>query len=240
MESKLKIIAISFLYLLTVGCATTSSTHGRIGPDGEPLPGTEDGTDTTSSSIDTGPKYVITKEAQAATEAPAYMGVDGGNLSPEGSATAKRKASVSLVNKGKKALFNNQYAIATKELQSAISIDPQNPHAYYYLALLEYRQGQYQQALGHLQNAKVHFSDAKWKAESHVMSGRIEEDMRDWKGAANDYQRALNYTPGLVPAEEGLGRVQSRIESFETLPGEPGTEVESGERMPATGEDVGE
>src|SRR3989344_5235433 len=155
MESKLKIIAISFFYLVTIGCATTSSTSGKIGPDGEPLSTMEDGT---ATSIDTGPKYVITKEAQAATEAPAYLGVDGGTLTPEGSASAKRKASTMLVNKGKKALFNNQGAIATKELQSAISIDPQNPHAYYYLALHEYRQGQYLQTLGHLQNAKIPFN----------------------------------------------------------------------------------
>src|SRR3990167_3608525 len=236
MESKLKIIAISFLGIVTIGCATSpSTTRPTLGPDGLPLEETTEGT----TVIDTGPKYVIAQEAQAATEAPAYMGVDGGTLSPEESATAKRKASVTLVNKGKKALFNNQYAIANKELQSALSIDSQNPHAYYYLALLEYRQGQYQQALVHLQNAKVHFADPKWKAESHVMAGRIEEDLRDWHGAANEYGKALNYTPGLVPAEEGLGRVQGRITSFETLPGEPGSEIESGERMPATGEQPG-
>jgi tetratricopeptide (TPR) repeat protein len=228
MESTLKIIAISIFSFVLIGCATSPSMRGDDDYDsGIEI---EDGTE-----IDGGPKYIIHKEAEAASEAPTYMGVDGGQLSPEDSASARRKASLTLVNKGKKSVFNNEYSDAKKNLKSAISIDPQNAHAYYYLALLEYKQGQYNQALGHLQNAKVHFKDSKWKAETHVMAGRIEEDKRDWNNAAREYNIALKYTPGLVPAEKGLSRVRGRIQSFDSLPGEE--EPDDDDRMPADDED---
>lgn len=217
MESKLIIIAISILSLSLCSCATQKTTNSESGLE---MPG-----DATSSGDGTmppieEPRFIINQEAQAVTDAPAYLGVDGGALSPTDGATAKRKASVTLVNKGKTALFGNQYGVASKNLQSAISLDPQNPYAYYYMALLEYRQGQHQQALGHLQMAKINFEDPKWKSESYVMAGRIEEDLRKWNSAAKEYEAALQQTPDLVPAKDGLSRVQGRMESFETLPGE--------------------
>ena len=236
MESKLTIIVISIFSLSLIGCATPKTT--TYAPDGTPLPDATIGDGTGAKTEE--PRFVIENEAQAVKEAPAYLGVDGGTISPTENATAKRKASVTLVNKGKSALFNNQYAVASKNLESAISLDPQNPYAYYYIALLEYKQGQHQQALGHLQLAKINFEDSKWKSESYVMAGRIEEDLRDWPDAAKEYEAALQHTPGLIPAEDGLTRVKGRLTSFETLPGEEKsvTTIQPNTRTPATEDEM--
>jgi len=206
MESTRTIIASSLLFLAVIlaGCAAPQTKS--VGP-GEGLAETEDG-----KPIEIGIPSV--------DELPEYSGAEGeeaAELTIEVPQDPRKMASFDLTQQGKAAMEQNDYASASKHFESAIKVDPHNGLPYYYRALLDYRQGSNDEALGNLGMAKVRFQDAGWKTESHIMSGRILEEMRRWETAEAEYSQAVTISPGNQRAIDGLRRVQSRTQSLEAL-----------------------
>ncbi|HLB59673.1 MAG TPA: tetratricopeptide repeat protein [Bdellovibrionota bacterium] len=240
MESKQTIIASSIigLCLFFFGCASTPTraTSPSQTPPGTQTPGGE----STTPGQETLPPVIEPQlpTVSAAESVPYYEGVKEDNdvAAAKDTTDPRKKASLNETNKGKTALNKNDFATASQHLEAAISIDPSNGFAYYYLALLQYRQGRYQESLGHLRQAKVHFSDNKWVTESHVMTGRVEEELRQWDKAAQEYESALQISPENNEAQDGLARTKGRIESLKTLQEAEDKRVPAGQN-PGAGEE---
>ncbi|MFC2075193.1 tetratricopeptide repeat protein [Bdellovibrionota bacterium] len=190
-----------------------------------------------------GPGDAITTEGElpsvaAVDEIPQYEGIeDDAPLEIPDTVSPRRKASLELTNKGKTALVQNNLSLASAHLEKAISIDSQNPLPFYYLALLQYRQGNFHDALGHVEQAKNRFYDPKWASESYIMAGRIREELRQWDKAALEYQKAIEINPDRQVAQEGLSRVQRRIASLDSI--SPQTENEESSDQEPTEESTG-
>ncbi len=77
--------------------------------------------------------------------------------------TPQRKASDSLVEKGKTALSSKNYDDAAQIFQNAVNVDGSNGTAYYYLALTNHYMGQERTAAGLLDKAESLLrSDKQW------------------------------------------------------------------------------
>ena len=98
---------------------------------------------------------------------------------------------------------------ALERLEQAVRIDPANPHGYYWLARVHYRQQQYDQAIAFTEKATVLFarSDAAWLSRSHSFAGAVFEEVGRYADARAAYQRALSADPSNVAALAGLARL---------------------------------
>ena len=72
---------------------------------------------------------------------------------PTSAGTPQHAASQRLITSGVGALDRNNYELAAMRFQDAVNVDPRNWAAYYYLALVDYRLGKKDVALGLLDKA---------------------------------------------------------------------------------------
>lgn len=68
--------------------------------------------------------------------------------------TPRARASVNMVEEGRREMASGNFDNAERRFQEAINIDPGNGIAYYYLARAKFELGQYQQAAGVLDKAE--------------------------------------------------------------------------------------
>ena len=71
----------------------------------------------------------------------------------DGEDTAERMASEAIVDDGQRALQHGLYDNAADLFQQAVTVDPTNGEAYYYLALARVRSGEYGEAEGLIEKA---------------------------------------------------------------------------------------
>ena len=92
--------------------------------------------------------------------------------------------------------------------QKAISLQPKNPYAYYYLGRARYLLQEYTQALAPLGQAELYLArDAAWRARIYALRGRIYEARIDYAQARTQYEKALGLDPENAEAREGLDRL---------------------------------
>src|SRR5439155_27202077 len=109
-------------------------------------------------------------------------------------------------------------------ISRAISIDPYNPFAYFYIGRAYLAKDNYDQALTFLHRAEINFrSDSQWLGETLAFEGAAYEESNRPAEAALAYKRALDAAPYNRLAIVGFGRLApAQLEGSPTsAPGAP-------------------
>lgn len=177
--------------------------------------------DTGSADQQTG-QGAETPESQSAAEAtpppPALdagaltVGLELGNesLDPEitKAVSPAMAASLRLTESARKHLADGQVDDAMRDLARAISLDPSDAFAYYYLGRAYFVRKNYTQALTFFRRAEIGFNGRHdWTAEALSYEGICDEELGKVPDAAQIYKRALAASPNNFHARIGYGRL---------------------------------
>jgi len=168
---------------------------GKARPGGSPL--TESGIGEVPPAVDAG----------TLTPSP---GLGSVSLEPEIDKAAEPAlaASLRLTESARRKIAADQIDDAMRELTRAISIDPSDAFAYYYLGRAYLQKKNYEQALTFFRRAEIGFSERpEWTAEALSYQGACYEELGRPNDAMQAYQRALSASPNNLMARVGYGRV---------------------------------
>jgi tetratricopeptide (TPR) repeat protein len=139
---------------------------------------------------------------------PPLTPITGGTT--DSSQTGQQQASLQLTDEGRQLLDEGRLDEAASVFQKAISLYPNNPYAYYYLAQSRYLKKDYTRSLAPLRQAELYLSgDSVWLARVYALRGKIDEALSQPDDALNQYQKSLSFDPGNSEAREGLERIQN-------------------------------
>jgi tetratricopeptide (TPR) repeat protein len=97
---------------------------------------------------------------------------------------------------------------AIRELEHAISIDPSNSYAYFYLGRAHIARKDYGQALTFFKRAEIGVaSNSVWLGETYAFEGVCLEQAGKPADAAAAYQKAVAASPGNLTARVGVTRL---------------------------------
>jgi tetratricopeptide (TPR) repeat protein len=131
-------------------------------------------------------------------------------------------ASLRLTESGRKLLVDGQVDDAMRDLTRAISLDPSDAFAYYYLARAYLARKNYMQALTFFRRAEIGFNGRPdWAAEALSYEGICEEELGEATEAALAYKRALAASPNNFRARVGYGRLASIAGPVENIDAPP-------------------
>ncbi|MBI3611064.1 MAG: tetratricopeptide repeat protein [Nitrospirae bacterium] len=132
------------------------------------------------------------------------------NRTTDPSQTGQQEASLQLTDQGRQLLASGRWDEAGSVFQKAISLHPNNPYAYYYLAQTRYLEKDYGQSFPPLRQAELYLSgDPSWLARVYALRGRIDEALSKPDDARSQYQKALTFDSRNQDAREGLDRIQN-------------------------------
>jgi tetratricopeptide (TPR) repeat protein len=163
-------------------------------------------------------------------------------------------ASLRATEEARKELADGKLDEAMRSLNPAVSIDPGNPYAYFYLARVYMQRQDFAQALTFFQRAEINFaSNPDWLGATIGNEGICYEEMNQMDKAAAAYRRALAASPNNVIARAGYGRLGEESpdvngaanpstppEAIENSPGDSEVAPPPEEAQPAPPPDVGE
>jgi TolA-binding protein len=119
-------------------------------------------------------------------------------------------ASLRLTESARKRLNDGQVDDAMRELARAISLDPSDAFAYYYLGRAYLARRNYTQALTFFRRAEIGFNGRPgWTGETLSYEGICDEELGKPTEAAEAYKRALAVSPNNFRARVGYGRLAS-------------------------------
>src|SRR5215472_5718629 len=191
--------------------------------------------DTGSADLETG-QWAETPEPQPANEAtPPPPALDAGaltigpelgneSLDPEiTKATAPTMAaSLRLTESARKRLVDGQVDDAMRDLARAVSLDPSDAFAYYYLGRAYFVRNNYTQALTFFRRAEIGFNGRHdWTGEVLSYEGICNEELGKAIDAAQIYKRALAASPNNFRARVGYGRLASTAGPVENVDAPP-------------------
>jgi tetratricopeptide (TPR) repeat protein len=126
------------------------------------------------------------------------------------SRTGQQEASLQLTDQGRQLLASGRWDEAASVFQKAISLYPNNPYAYYYLAQARYLKKDYGRSLPPLGQAELFLSgDPSWLARVYALRGQVDEALSKPDDARAQYEKALSFDPRNPEAREGLDRIQN-------------------------------
>ena len=126
--------------------------------------------------------------------------------------TPARAASLRITEQQRLALEQGHTDSAIRELAHAISIDPSNSYAYFYLGRAYVARGQYAQAQTFFKRAEIGLaSNPTWLGEVYAFEGLSLEQSGKSAEAAAAYQKSLAVSPGNLTARVGATRVSSMV-----------------------------
>jgi tetratricopeptide (TPR) repeat protein len=122
-------------------------------------------------------------------------------------------AATRLANQGRTLLSTGDGDDALEVLERAISVDPSNAYAYYFLAELHFRQKSYEQAIAFSDRAALLSARLKgpWLTRSYTLHGQALEAVGRMADARSAYRRALLADHQNGTARLGLGRVEGQM-----------------------------
>ena len=124
------------------------------------------------------------------------------------SANPARAASIRTVERARQDIIAGRADDAIRLLASALSIDPTNPYAYFYLGRAYLIKKNYNQALTFFQRAEIGFtSNPAWLGECLGFEGVAYEETGRVVEAGSAYRRALQAAPNNRIALTGYGRL---------------------------------
>lgn len=126
--------------------------------------------------------------------------------------TPARAASLRITEQQRLALEQGHTDSAIRELAHAISIDPSNSYAYFYLGRAYVARGQYAQAQTFFKRAEIGLaSNPTWLGEVYAFEGLSLEQSGKSAEAAAAYQKALAASPGNLTARVGITRLSGSV-----------------------------
>ena len=126
--------------------------------------------------------------------------------------TPARAASLRITEQQRLALEQGHTDSAIRELAHAISIDPSNSYAYFYLGRAYVARGQYAQAQTFFKRAEIGLaSNPTWLGEVYAFEGLSLEQSGKSAEATAAYQKSLAVSPGNLTARVGATRVSSMV-----------------------------
>ncbi len=139
-----------------------------------------------------------------------------------------RAASMRIAEQARGELLGGHPDEAIRDLTRAVSIDPSDPYAYFYLGRAYIAEKNYQQAMTFLKRAEIGFGsqNAVWLSETLGFEGLAYEESGHDTAAAATYQQALQINPGNLMARVGYTRLAPSL-----TPAEP-------ENAPSGGADL--
>jgi len=121
-------------------------------------------------------------------------------------------ASLRFAEQGRKALETSRLDDAIRELGRAISIDPTDPYAYFYLGRAYMLKKDYTQALAFFGRSEVGLRAVPaWLGEVKSFEGVCLEEQGKFPQAAAAYKQALDAAPGNLMARAGYGRLSQNL-----------------------------
>src|SRR4029077_8205629 len=118
--------------------------------------------------------------------------------------TPVRAASLRITEARRVALARGHTQDAIRELAHAISIDPSNSYAYFYLGRAYVARRDYAQAQTFFKRAEIGLaSNSAWLGETYAFEGVCLEQAGKSADAAAAYQKALTASPGNLTARGG-------------------------------------
>ncbi len=126
--------------------------------------------------------------------------------------TPARAASLRITEQQRVELDRGHTDDAIRELAHAISIDPSNSYAYFYLARAYVARKDYTQAQTFFKRAEIGLaSNSAWLGEIYAFEGLSLEQSGKSAEAAAAYQKALAASPGNLTARVGVTRVSGSV-----------------------------
>jgi tetratricopeptide (TPR) repeat protein len=187
--------------------------------------------DTGSADLDTG-QGTDTPEPQPTAEAtpppPALdagamkvgLELDNESLDPEitKAVAPAMAASLRLTESARKRLVDGQVDDAMRDLARAVSLDPSDAFAYYYLGRAYFVRKNYTQSLTFFRRAEIGFNGRHdWAAEALSYEGLCDEELGKVTDAAQIYKRALAASPNNFHARIGYGRLAGIVNPVENV-----------------------
>jgi len=121
-------------------------------------------------------------------------------------------ASLRFAEKGRTALESSKLDDAIRDLGRAISIDPTDPYAYFYLGRAYMLKKDYPQALAFFGRSEVGVRAVPaWLGEVKSFEGACLEEQGKFPEAAAAYKQALDAAPGNLMARTGYGRLSASL-----------------------------
>jgi Flp pilus assembly protein TadD len=126
--------------------------------------------------------------------------------------TPARAASLRITEQQRVELEQGHTDDAIRELAHAISIDPSNSYAYFYLGRAYVTRKDYAQAQTFFKRAEIGLaSDSAWLGEIYAFEGLSLEESGKSAEAAAAYQKALAAAPGNLTARVGVTRLSGSV-----------------------------
>jgi Flp pilus assembly protein TadD len=124
--------------------------------------------------------------------------------------TPARAASLRITEQQRIELDRGHVNDAIRELAHAISIDPSNSYAYFYLGRAYIARKDYGQALTFFKRAEIGVaSNSVWLGETYAFEGVCLEQAGKSADAVAAYQKALGASPGNLTARVGVTRLSA-------------------------------
>jgi tetratricopeptide (TPR) repeat protein len=131
-------------------------------------------------------------------------------------------ASLRLTESARKRLGDGQVDDAMRELARAVSLDPSDAFAYYYLGRAYLARRNYTQALTFFRRAEIGFNGrSDWTAEALSYEGLCDEELGRTTDAVEAYKRALAAAPNNFRARIGYGRLAGVAGPVENIDAPP-------------------
>jgi len=126
--------------------------------------------------------------------------------------TPARAASLRITERQRVELERGHTDDAIRELAHAISIDPSNSYAYFYLGRAYVTRRDYSQAQTFFKRAEIGLAaNSAWLGEIYAFEGLSLEQAGKSAEAAASYQKALAANPGNLTARVGITRVSAFV-----------------------------
>ncbi len=119
-------------------------------------------------------------------------------------------AATRLAHEGRLRAAAGEYDAALEHLELAITVDPANAYAYYFLAEVHLSRGTYDQAVAFAERAAALSTGRAeaWLSRAYALQGRAFEAAGCLPEARRAYQRAVETEPRNLAAQVGLSRVR--------------------------------
>jgi TolA-binding protein len=131
-------------------------------------------------------------------------------------------ASIRLTESARKRLDEGRVDDAMRELARAVSLDPSDAFAYYYLGRAYLARRNYTQALTFFRRAEIGFNRRPdWTGEALSYEGICDEELGKPTDAEQVYKRALAASPNNFQARVGYGRLASITGPVENVDAPP-------------------
>ena len=137
--------------------------------------------------------------------------------------TPARAASLRITEQQRNELDRGHIDDAIRELAHAISIDPSNSYAYFYLGRAYIARKDYGQALTFFKRAEIGVaSNSAWLGETYAFEGVCLEQAGKSSDAVAAYQKALGASPGNLTARVGVTRLSAFMPASTSVPAPAG------------------